>query len=325
MEDRRLNPQISYEPGVGGMLRGWARHWGHRLRSWRREWIGLLGKPMGLIGLAIIAFFAVLALVQPLLMATVWEDAVYDPLMGFDPQSAPHPAPPSSRHPLGTDYMGRDVLSQLALATRTSFGVGLIAAIVGAIVSTLVGLLAAYYGGVVDQALMTLSGVFLLLPAAVVLLTIGLIFDMSWFQVGFVYGIFAGLGALAITMKSHVMNIKCKMYVESGRAAGGSGWRIIRSHIFPNLLSIIFVSMLFIVTGSVMIEALMSYISDTMSRYSWGTMIWQAQDAYLSGAMAGIPWHVMIPPAVAITLFCGAFYLVGCCMDEAVNPKLRSE
>jgi peptide/nickel transport system permease protein len=325
MEDRRLNPQIAYEPGLRGLLRGWARHWGHRLRGWRREWFELLGKPMAIIGFVIIGFFAILALVQPLLMNTVWEDAIYDPIMGFDAEVAPHPAPPSSRHPLGTDYMGRDVLSQLALATRTSFGVGLVAAIVGVFVATLVGLLAAYYEGLLDQVLMTVSGVFLLLPAAVVLLTIGLIFDMSWFQVGLVYGVFAGLGALAITMKSHAQSIKCKLYIESGRAAGGSGWRIIRSHILPNLLSIIFVSMLFIVTGSVMIEALMSYISDTMSRYSWGTMIWQAQDAYLRGAMTEIPWHVMIPPAVSITLFCGAFYLVGCCLDEAVNPKLRSE
>lgn len=325
MEQGRLNPEIEYEPGLSGLIRSWLRHFGHRFRAFRREWLELLGKPIGVIGLAIIAFFGLMALVQPLLMSTIWEEATYDPFMGYDLDIETHPSLPSSKHLLGTDYQGRDVLSQLAYATRTSFGVGIVAALVGVFIATVVGLFAAYYEGLVDQLLMTLSGVFLLLPAAVVLLTVGLIFEMNWFQVGLIYGIFAGLGALAITMKSQAQNIKCKLYIESGRAAGGSGWRIIRAHILPNLTSIIIVSMLFIVTGAVMIEALMSYIADSMNRFSWGTMIWQAQDAYLRGAMAEMPWHVIVPPALAITLFCGAFYLVGRALDEAVNPKLRSE
>jgi peptide/nickel transport system permease protein len=277
---------------------------------------------MGIIGLVIIAFFALLGLIQPLLMSTVWDKATYDPFLGFDAAIESHPSLPSRTHLLGTDYKGRDVLSQLTFATRTSFVVGVVAALIGSIVATFVGVVSAYYEGAVDTILMTLADAFLLLPPPVVLLTIGLIIEMSGLQVGLIYGILAGMGSLAIMVKSHTLTIKSKQYIQAGQIAGGRTWRIIRVHILPNLLPLLAVNMMFVVTGSVMIEALMSYASGTVSRFSWGTMIWLIQDQF-RGGIVGLQWHVIIPPALAIMLFCGAFYLVGHALDELVNPRLR--
>lgn len=240
--------------------------------------------------------------------------------MGFDP-NLKHPALPSWKHVFGTDYQGRDVFSQLALATRTSFGVGLVAALVGSVVATTVGVVAAYFEGLLDTILMMFTDVFIILPPAVVLLIVGLIFEMTWYQVGLIYGIFAGLGSFALMVKVQTLSIKTKLYTQAAKVAGGGHWRIISVHIVPNLLALITVNMMFIVTGSVMIEALLSYFERSL-RFSWGTMIWFTIDNF-RGAAEGLQWHVLLAPAIAIILFCGAFYMLARTLDEVVNPKLR--
>jgi peptide/nickel transport system permease protein len=256
-------------------------------------------------------------------MASVWEADIYDPELGYDIEAVPHPSKPSLKHPLGTDGSGRDVLSRLAAATGTSFGVGLVAAVVGTLVGTAVGTTAAFYGGKVDTVLMTMSDAFILLPPAVVLLVIGFIFEMSWLYVGLLFGSFAGLGSFALIMKSHASSVNSSQYVDSGRVAGGGNWRIMRVHVLPNLVAVIIVNMMFIATGAVMVEALLSYLGRTEFRLSWGTMIWTAQDD-LSSFAYGENLHVLIPPALAIMLFCGAFYLIGRSLEEVINPRLRS-
>src|SRR3970282_1437636 len=185
-----LNPQLAYQPG----LRGWVRlRLGlirTRLKGLRKGARLFLGKPLGLLGLASIGLFALFALGQPVLMATVWQDQIYDPELGYDIQIFLHPAAPSRTHLLGTDPLGRDVLSRLVYSTRTSFGVGLSAALVGSLLATTIGVSAAYFEGRVDTILMTLADAFILLPPAVVLLIVGLIFEMSWLQLGVIFGIF---------------------------------------------------------------------------------------------------------------------------------------
>jgi peptide/nickel transport system permease protein len=274
------------------------------------------------IGLVIIVFFVLLALMQPVLMKTVWNRNIYDPEMGFDPEIT-HPALFSRKHWLGTDYKGRDVLSQVAYATRTSFAVGLLAAVVGTIVATTIGVAAAYFEGLVDTILMAITDACIMLPPAVVLLIVGFIFELTWYQVGLIYGLFAGLGSFALMIKVQTLSIKSTNYTQAARIAGGGHWRIIRVHILPNLAALITVNMMFIVTGSVMIEALLSYFERSF-RFSWGTMIWQTIDNF-RGAAVGLQWHVLLAPAFAIMLFCGAFYMLARNLDEIVNPKLRPQ
>ena len=319
-----INPQVAYAPG----LRGWTRlRMGlirRRLKGWRREVRLFLGKPLGLLGLASIGLFALFALGQPVLMATVWQDQIYDPELGYDIQIFLHPAAPSRTHLLGTDPLGRDVLSRLVYSTRTSFGVGLSAALVGSLLATTIGVSAAYFEGKLDTILMTLADAFILLPPAVVLLIVGLIFEMNGLQLGVIFGVFAGAGSLALLVKAQALSIKSKQFVEAGRVAGGGGWRLIRTHILPNLISLLSVNMMFIVTGSVLIEALMSFLHRTDLRTSWGMMIWLALEDNMSGFDLVDEWFVIVPPALAIMLFCGGFYLIGRTLDEVTNPRLRA-
>jgi len=124
--------------------------WKIRLRiAWKglkQSWALFTENKIGLVGLGIILFFGLMALAHPILMHTVWEPNIYDPFIGNDPTILQHPSPPSARHLLGTDPVGRDVLSQLMYSTQSEFVLGLLAAIVTVTIATSVGAISAYFG-----------------------------------------------------------------------------------------------------------------------------------------------------------------------------------
>ena len=292
------------------------------LAGWRATWRLVSANPLGRLGLVLIGTFTVMSLIHPLLMATIWDRATYHPLFGFDYAMIPHPTLPSWRHWLGTDSMGRDVLSQLLYATQVSFGVGLVAGAFATSLATFAGILAAHFGGWRDSLLMALSDAFVLMPAPVILLVVGLLLDLSWLSIGLIFGLFAGLGAMTMIVKSHAQSIRLKPYIDAARVAGGSDWHILRVHYLPNMLSLMLVNMMFTVTQAVLIEALLSFFGRTQLRLSWGTMIWFTQSTFRLAPLEG-QWHVLLPPVIAISLFCGAFYMVGRALDETVNPRLQ--
>lgn len=317
-----ISPSSIYAPGLRGFIQRRATRYQIWLRNRGRQWKAFFGSPVALIALIIIAFFGLLALFQPLLMSKVLPNKIYDPLMGYDPDFT-HPSLPSGKHILGTDYKGRDVFSQLAFATRTSMGVGLISALMGTFIATIIGMSAAYFEGLLDTILMMFTDVFIMLPPAVVLLIVGLIFELTWVQVGLIYGVFAGLGSFALMIKVQTLSIKSKLYTQAARVAGGGHWRIISVHILPSLAALITVNMMFIITGSVMIEAILSYFERSL-RFSWGAMIWFTIDSF-RGAAEGLQWHVLLAPAIAIMLFCGSFYMLSRTLDEVVSPNLKEQ
>ena len=166
-------------------------------RPRNQSWKVFRSHRYGMIGLAIIVVFGAMAMSHPLLMSTVWDRARFDPIVGFDSRYFPHPTSPSFTHPMGTDNYGRDVMSQLLYGARVSFGVGLVAGLVAAAISTLSGGLAGYFGGWIDHLLMGIADVMVLLPAPVVLLIFGLLVRMEWPVMGVLYGALTGAGALA--------------------------------------------------------------------------------------------------------------------------------
>jgi peptide/nickel transport system permease protein len=293
-----------------------------RLTGWRGLWGQLLHNRLGFLGLLLIGLFALMASLHPLLMATIWNKAIYNPLTGFDSAMVPHPTLPSFRHLLGTDAMGRDVLSQLLFAAQVSFGLGLVSGIVATTLATILGVVAAHFGGWLDAIIMGVSDAFVLMPAPVILLVIGLLVDMGWLTLGLVFGVFTGIGAMAMIAKSYAQSIRVKPYIDAARVAGGNDWHILRVHYLPNMVSVMLANMMFTVTQSVLVEALLSFFGRTQLRMSWGTMIWLTQSTFRLSPY-GEQWHALLAPVVAIMLFCGAFYLVGRSLDEVVNPRLQ--
>lgn len=296
--------------------------WRARWRRFNTHWRLFRRQPIGMLGLALIAVFGLMALVHPLLMATVWNRALYDPSVGFDPSQMPHPTPPNRQHLLGTDNFGRDVLSQLLAGAQTSFGVGIVAALIAVTISTLLGGAAGYFGGMIDIFLMGVADVFVLLPAPVVLLVFGLLLRMEWPTVALAYGVLTGLGGQAIVVKAQTLSLKVKPFIEAVRIAGGGSAHIIRRHILPGLMPLTIVHAVFTVVGAVLTESLLSFFGRTRYYLSWGTMIWLGQQTFRWFTLAG-QWNAILPPALAIMLFCSAFYLVGRALDDVLNPRLR--
>ena len=148
-------------------------------RSFIENWRLFKEYPIGMIGLGIITIFGLMALAHPILMKYVWEPRVYDPVIGYDISILVHPSPPSSTHLLGTDPLGRDVLSQLLYGTRFGFSLGISAALVSVIVSTTIGALSAYYGGMVDVFFMRLADVVIMLPFIAILIVLSALIEFN--------------------------------------------------------------------------------------------------------------------------------------------------
>lgn len=290
-------------------------------RSFRDGWAIFASNKVGLIGLAIIVVFALMAVLHPILMRSAWPAGIYDPITGFDMRLAAHPAPPSPTHLLGTDPFGRDVLSQLMYSTASEFALGLVAAIVTVVIGTAIGAIAAYFGGAVDAIFMRLADIAIMLPSIVLLIVVGSLFKLDLPALAVVIGLLSGFGGATVLIKSQALTIKVRAYVDAARIAGGSHWHIIASHIIPNLLPLSFLYMMFTVTEAIFSEAVLSFFGLINVRMSWGLMINTAQT---SGYLLNLEtWWLIVPAGLAITLLCSAFYLVGRALDEVVNPRLR--
>ncbi len=276
---------------------------------------------IGLIGLAIIAFFGLMAVTHPILMRTVWDPNVYHPVIGYDFTQVMQPAPPSATHLLGTDPLGRDVLSQLMFSAAAEFALGVTAALVTVVLATSVGAISAYFGGVVDTIFMRLADLIIMTPFVTILIVFAALFDVRMIHLAVIIGILSGFGAAAVIIKSQALTIKVKPFIEAARIAGGGHAHIIFRHIVPNLLPLAFLYMMFTVTSAIFSEAVLSFFGLLNIRMSWGLMIHTTNTAgYLLDLKR---WWLVFPASLAITLLCSAFYLVGRALDEVINPRLR--
>ena len=290
-------------------------------RSFKTNMALFSENPIGLIGLGLIFFFALIALIHPLLMKTVWDPNIYDPVIGIDQSIFLHPAPPSAAHWLGTDPLGRDVLSQLMWSTRSAFVLGLLAATVTVVIATTIGAVSAYYGGLIDAVFMRLADLGIMTPTITILIVLGTLFDLGMVQLAIVIGILSGFGATTMIIKSQALTIKVRTYIEAAKVAGGNDLHIIFRHIIPNLLPLSFLYMMFTVTAAISIEAVLAFFGLLNIRMSWGLMI--QTTSYAGYLLDFSKWWLVFPPSLAISILSAAFYLVGRALDEIVNPRLR--
>ncbi len=319
-------------------------------RGLKSNWAMFAESKIGLTGLGIIIFFAffgfVLWPIYPWIMEHIaWTPEeleaarnapygaissiyqVYDPVVGYDPliPGIENPSPPSRRHPLGTNQYGRDILAQLMASTGSEFMLGVLAAVITVVIGTLIGAITAYYGGFVDTFFMRLADVFILFPLVSFLIVLGSMIELTLIKLAFVLGILYGFGQITVILKSQALAVKVKPYIEAAKVAGGGHFHVIFRHIIPNLLPLAFLYMMFNVTSAIFSEAALSFFGLLPGiKVSWGIMIDSAHSGgYILGGRSFQNWWLWMPPGVAITLLCSAFYLVGRGLDEVVNPRLR--
>lgn len=304
--------------------------WKVRMRLWRKSlannWQLFKESRIGLIGVVIILFFAIFATLHPILINTVWDPKIYHPVTGFTklPLGQFHPAPPSSQHLLGTDPWGRDILSQLMYSARAEFFLGVTAALITVVLGTIIGSIAAYYGGFVDTFFMRIADVIMLFPFIAFLIVLSSLIELTLYKLALVLGIVGGFGSITIVLKSQALSVKVKPYIEAAKVAGGSHFHVIFTHIVPNVLPLSFLYMMFNVTTAIFSEAVLAFFGLLNVQMSWGMMVEMANiSGYLIGENVTRYWWIFWPAAVSITSLCAAFYFVGKGLDEIVNPRLR--
>jgi len=277
---------------------------------------------IGMLGLVIIIAFGVFGAVYPWWIRQ--DISVYDPVVGFDDTITRHPSAPTLRHPLGTDMVGRDILSQMMSSTRVAFTMGLVAATFTASIATIVGAVAAYYGGFVDTVFMRTANILMLFPFLAFIPVLSAMMEITFLRFAVIIGLLSGFGGATLIVKSKALGVVNKPYIEAAKVAGGSNFHIIRRHVIPNILSLSFLYMMFSVQAAIFSEAILSWLGFLHIRMSWGIMLYSASRAgYLVGPQMTRYWWMWLPAGVGISLLCAAFYLVGRGLDPIVNPRLR--
>ncbi len=232
------------------------------------------------------------------------------------------PAPPSRKHILGTDSLGRDVFSQIMEGSQVAFLLGLLSATLGVGISTLLGTIAAFFGGKVDAYLMRQSDLVLMLPTLPLLFIISAFAELKVWHLAVVLGTLGGLGGSVITIKSQALQVKVKPFVDSARITGGSRMNILFSHVLPNVAPLALLFMVFSVTGAIASESVLSFLGLLNIDMSWGLMIYLAQvEGFIFSGLKF--WWLILPAGLSVTFLAGGFYLVGRGLDEVFNPRLR--
>lgn len=280
---------------------------------------------LAVIGVSIILLYGLAALVYPFLLGTVWKTGLYDPVTGFDP-AVMHPSSPGAGHVLGTDALGRDVLSQLLSATRATWLMAVVAAVTTAVVATIVGAVAALFRGWVDAAVARISDAFLLLPAPIFMLVIGTSErsqEIGAIDFGLIYGLITGIGAGAIVIRAQALKVIASPFIDAARVAGAGRLRLLTHHVLPHLYPLAALFMMLSVVGAIVADGFASWLGQTGTRLNWGTMVYYG--VTFPNPITGTPvWNAIIPPSVALSLFAAAFYMVSVGLREVADPRYRS-
>ncbi|MCG6974348.1 MAG: ABC transporter permease [Desulfobacterales bacterium] len=284
------------------------------LENWSIFKENLLGK-IGLTLLIIFAFMAVASFFTPLI------DPMYNPMTGVDPNIS-YSTGPSFHHWLGTDFIGRDILSQLLAGARIAFMVGISAAFMSIVLGTFIGMVAGYAGKSTDALLMRLADMIMVMPTLLVVLILSSLFgQLNIWIIVLLIALFRWPGVSRV-IRSQTLSLKQRPFIEAAKVAGASPLRIIFRHILPNVLPLSLLYMTFRVTSAIIIEAALSFLGfGDPGTVSWGMML---QWVWKTGNMFQAPYW-LIPPGICISLLTLAFYMLGRAMEEVIDPRLRKE
>jgi peptide/nickel transport system permease protein len=260
------------------------------------------------LGIAILLLAVLAALFAPVLYPGDPQDMVLAPNLwpGEDWQ-----------HPLGSDLMGRDIAAGLAHGARVSLLIGAMAGALTLLIGVLVGTLAGYLGGWVDNVLMRLTDLFQIVPRFLLAAILVALLAPSLWVVVLVLGL-TSWTYTARVVRSEVLGLRNREYVQAGLAAGMSHLRIVTRHILPNVLTPIVVSTSIVVAGCILAESGLSFLGlGDPNAVSWGAMIGTGREAIRTG------WYMIAIPGVALMLTVWSLNVLGDSLNQYFNPKLR--
>jgi ABC-type dipeptide/oligopeptide/nickel transport system permease subunit len=268
----------------------------------------------GLLGLAILFFFVLIAVFAPFV-------SPYNPYTRVDRPLRP----PSSKYLLGTNDIGQDIFSELIHGSRVSLTIGFAAALVTVTIGTLIGVVSGFTGGTVDEVLMRFTDVIMILPNIPLLILLMAIFGKQSFYIMVMAISMTGWTGTARLVRSSTLSIKERTYVEASKAIGGGDRHIITKHILPNVSPLIMATMIYQVAGAMMAEAGLAFLGlGDPGHKSWGMILHYAQTSGGWYANMGYPaWWWIIPPGLCVAFTVASLVLIGQTMEEIINPRLR--
>jgi len=283
------------------------------MKNWGRTADLFFATWMGKVGMAIILFFLFIAIYAQLFVYYDKND------ISGDPDDIKLPA--SWEHPFGTDELGRDVMTRVAHGTLASLTVGFVAMAISMGLGTLVGLASGYWGGWKDEVIMRVNDVFLSIPWLVLMIVIAAVLGrQNLTSVILVIGL-TGWSTTARIVRSQVLSLKERQFVERAKAIGAGEWHIIRRHVFPNVVPLVFANAILTIAISILSESTLSFLGlGPKDVETWGRIL---EDAYSTHVELTGPYPFIIMPGLCIVIVVLGFTFVGYAMDEVLNPKLR--
>ncbi len=277
--------------------------------SRRRIWQVLLRNRLAVVGLVFVLLWVLLAILAPLV-------ARYDPISAQN--SYDTLAPPTAAHPLGTDDTGRDVFSRLVYGGRASLGIGVVVVASGVVLGLLVGGVAGFVGGLVDEALMRLADIVLAFPILVLALAVSAALGPSLVNAALAM-VVVWWPTYARVVRGLVLELKEREFVTAARAAGVGEWRILWRTVLPNTIGSIVVLATLDIGNAILTVAGLSFIGFGVPPPSpeWGAMISQAQ-RYPD------QWWLALFPGIAIFTAIMGFNFFGDAVRDALDPRTTS-
>ncbi|MER8477613.1 ABC transporter permease [Mesorhizobium sp. M0923] len=280
-----------------------------RAGVWRR----LLKRPLALLGLGIIALVLAGAILAPWLTGYDPNEQMFD---GLTLEGAP--LPPGAQFWLGTDLLGRDLLTRLLFGARTSLIIGIVANGVALLIGTLVGITAGYFRGWIGSALMRFTDLMMAFPALLLAICLAAVLQPSLWIVAMVIALVNWVQTARV-IYTETSSLSEREFIDAERTIGASAPRILFRHILPHLLPTIIVWGTLGISTTVLLEATLSYLGIGVQppTASWGNIIFENQ-TYFQAA----PWLVFFPGAAILALAL-AFNLVGDALRDILDPTQR--
>ena len=274
----------------------------------REFWARLKRNRMAMTGLALVLGLFVVSVFAPWL-------APYDPNQIDLKQVL---MPPSPAHYLGTDTLGRDVLSRIIFGSRVSLKVGFVAVGLATLIGLFIGALAGYYGGWVDSALMRLVDLMLCFPAFFLILAVIAVLEPSIWNIMVVIGLTSWMG-VARLVRAEFLSLREREFVTAARALGAGDTRLILRHMLPNALAPVMVSATLGVAGAILTESALSFLGLGVQppTPSWGNILTAGKDNI------EIAWWLSVFPGLAILVTVMSYNLLGEGIREAIDPRLK--
>ena len=286
--------------------------WIRRRRAAAANWQEFRRHRSGTIGLAILAFFGLVAVFASLLADP--EGLLVTHATGKEL------APPSGEFPLGTDDKGRSVLSLLIHGTRVSLFVGLLATFISMALGTFVGIASGHFRGWMGAALYRVTEWFLVIPFLPLAIVLATVLGGGLYVIAFVIGVTSWSGT-ALLIRAQTLSIEAKPFLERARALGAGHWHQMSRHVLPNVMPMVFANTTLTVAIAILSETTLSFLGlGDPTMVSWGTML---DAAFQAGAITTEAWWFLLPPGICVILVVLSFTLIGRALEEILNPRLR--